>query len=176
MDSYMIGDSVIIANTMISVFQKENRRIIDDIDIKNYREVTEKFFNAKNVYLDVDTCSYEEISNYLADYMVPIGEDGLPFSRYSMYALMPWSTLDEMREHFRVNFPIDAMFGYFEEEISSLMPERGQQDIDGLTEIYSKFLQHLEEQTNSEIEEVQDKIAVLQKRAGSIRAIRGLLK
>lgn len=177
MSKYKIGQGVFIANAMISVCQKENRWIIDDEDVIVFTKACEKVFDDKKVYFDVGSWTYGNIEEYLADYIVPIGKDGLPAVAASSYALLPWRSLDELREHFRNSYPLDAMFGYFEEKITELLPERESFEVKTLNECYSSFLDNLTNQTSRELVLTQNKANVLQKKIDSISVVKsGIIK
>lgn len=175
MSKYKIGQGVFIANAMISVRQKEDRWIIDDEDVRIFQKACEKVFADKEVYFEVGSWTYGNIEKYLADYIVPIGKDGIPNVTASYYALLPWRSLDELREHFRTNYPLDSMFGYFEDEITGLLPDRESLELKTLNECYSSFLDNLTNQTSRELVKTQNKANVLQKRIDSISAVNSRL-
>lgn len=172
MSRYKIGEHVFIANAMISVCRKENRWIIDEEDVKNFKIAAKKIFDDKKFYFEVESCTYGQIESYLSDYIAPIGKDGLPSIGASFYALLPWRNIDELREHFRFRFPVDAMFGYFEEQITQVLSKRDSQELETLKEPYSLFLDNLSNQTNQELAEIRNKATVLQKKISHISDIR----
>lgn len=169
MKEYKFRYSDLIMNTLIEVNRKENRRVIDYEDLKNYKELIKSEAEKRNISLTfepfISTEKYiktleEETSDYI---LINYKES----NNIDYIILYPWISEEEIKENFRNEFSHNAwnIFNDITSNPKVQLPKRNSKPTrkfvaiqDEINNKYLSIYQTRVEDAEKELQEAQKKL------------------
>lgn len=168
----IIIEEKMIANALICMAEYDNRGIVDWDDIHHFQNAFSALCHEKGCSFEVlQLCDDVKRNMYMfSDYILPVAQDGLENYQNSFaYILLPWIEIDDLKSACRNQFPIDAMFTFFDKDIYPILPSREAESLEQLARCFRLGLNNLEKSVDKDLSEVQKKVYTLDQRKSMIQ-------
>lgn len=107
MERKIFNEEEMITLTLIAIFSKEKRRVVDDIDLENYKDVVRKSGRQKNVEIQFvrqdDNQGIERLEECLLAFN---------YQNKNYYALMPSKSIADLYNQYKEGYPKSTLYLY----------------------------------------------------------------
>lgn len=158
---YTLEETDLIINTLIEINKKENRRVIDIIDINNYKHLILEKAKEKNINIFFNNMIDTNIEDYI--YIV---EDSK-----TKYVMLPWVTSEDLIEKFRGYLPLDLCVILCDKEIKENIPVRSKLETTFFNDINSNIANMFTEKLLDNINKLEKQKQKEQKKLRKIKEI-----
>ena len=115
MEEYKLNLEDLIVNTMITINEKEKRRVIDYIDIANYKKIIIDLAKKIDIQLFIDESNYQKCKYELENYIL---------IKDNKYVMLPWIENKDLIENFRGYLPLNIVIMFCNKDIPNMIKKR----------------------------------------------------
>lgn len=162
MEDYYLKLKDLVINTMITINVKEKRRVIDNTDINNYKEVLKKLSIESKIQIHFDKSDYENVKYEIKDYILV---------KDNKFIMLPWLETNDLIGGFRSYLPLDLILLVCNHKIPNMMEDRSieiKNEYRKIEDVTSDFYSKKIESENLELEKIKQKNIVKLSKIGNI--------